>query len=122
MRLGEAQVQLGARNLVMEFSAGNDPRRPEGVILEQSPKAGERVPPRSVVRVVINQLRQGMLVVVPNVTGQDLGAARATLEKEGFKVTVDEIRRGPKGVVNDQSPEAGSRVPPGSEIKIAVGS
>jgi serine/threonine-protein kinase len=122
LNLGEAQQQLGARNLIMEFEAGNDPGKPEGIILEQNPREGAMVAPRSVVRLVVNRLTSGMLVSVPNVLGQEAGQARRTLQEAGLKVSVDEIERGSKGVVNDQSPEPGARVPPGSEVRIAVGS
>jgi eukaryotic-like serine/threonine-protein kinase len=59
---------------------------------------------------------------VPNVMGMSEAEARRALEAAGFKVSVEQIQRGPKGVVNDQSPEPGFRLPPGGVIKLAIGS
>jgi hypothetical protein len=121
MNVEQAQAQLGARNLIMEFRDGSDPRQPDGVIIDQVPREGEAAAPRSVVRVVVNRLHSVNLLAVPNVSGKSEVEARAILEKEGFKVAVEEIRRGNRGIVNDQSPEPGIKVAPGTEVTIVVG-
>jgi tRNA A-37 threonylcarbamoyl transferase component Bud32 len=64
----------------------------------------------------------GSPVAVPNVMGMNESDARKALEDAGFRAVVEEISRGPKGVVNDQSPEPGFRLPQGSQVKIAIGS
>jgi beta-lactam-binding protein with PASTA domain len=91
------------------------------VIIDQVPREGEAAAPRSVVRVVVNRLHSVNLLAVPNVSGKSEVEARAILEKEGFKVAVEEIRRGNRGIVNDQSPEPGIKVAPGTEVTIVVG-
>jgi beta-lactam-binding protein with PASTA domain len=106
----------------MEFRPGNDPSKPDGIILEQSPNPGETVAPRSVVRLVVNRLTAGMLTTVPNVSGMEEAEARRTIEKEGLKVSVERDRGGRKGVVYDQSPAPGVKVPPGTEVKVVIGS
>jgi serine/threonine-protein kinase len=113
-----AQAQLSARGLGIDVRDGNDPRQPNGIVLEQTPKEGESVAPRTVVRLVVNRLA---LVAVPNVQGMSEAEARRVLQREGFRVAVEEINRGPRGVVVDQSPEPGIRVPPGTEVKIVIG-
>ena len=117
--LGEAQAELSNRGLALEFEIRSDPNRPEGVVLAQQPAAGETVPPRSVVRLVINR---PPMVVVPNVQGLDEPDARRELQKQGFNVSAEPVSSGRKGVVNDQSPQPGIRVPPGTVVKIFVGS
>ena len=106
----------------MGFQNGNDPSQPDGVVLDQSPKAGEMVAPRTVVQLVVNKLPTAGLVTVPNVLGMEQDAARKTLEQAGLKVSVGQKSGGHKGTVDDQSPEPGQKVPPGSEVKITVGS
>lgn len=113
-----AQAQLSARGLGIDVRDGNDQKQPNGVVLEQIPKEGESVAPRTVVRLIVNRLA---LVTVPNVGGMTEAEARRVLQREGFRVTVDEINRGPRGVVVDQSPEPGIKVPPGTEVKIVIG-
>ena len=116
--LSQAQSQLSALGLTLDVREGNDPRQPEGVVLEQNPKDGESVPPRTVVRLVVNKLAT---VTVPNVGGLEEAQARKVLTDAGLKPVVEKAAGGRKGVVNDQSPQPGVKVPPGTEVKIIIG-
>jgi PASTA domain-containing protein len=119
MPLGAAQGLLSAQGLILEFQDGSDPRLPEGVVLDQSPKEGESVPVRSVVRLTVNR---PPTVTVPNVQGLEEAEARRIIQQAGLRLSLDRAQGGRKGVVNDQSPQPGVRVPPGSEVKIVIGS
>jgi beta-lactam-binding protein with PASTA domain len=95
---------------------------PEGEVVGQAPQAGSLADPGSV---VIYQVSIGTEELpVPDVRGQQPGAARTTLEAEGFIVfdqfdTVfsDEIER---DLVVGTIPEAGEEVAPGTEIVIVL--
>jgi hypothetical protein len=119
LSLGEAQSQVASRNLILEFDARADPRAPEGVVLAQEPAEGASVAPRSVVRVTVNR---PALVSVPNVQGLEEAPARRALQQAGLGVSVEAVSGARKGVVNDQSPQPGVRVAPGTEVKIFIGS
>ena len=61
---------------------------------------------------------------VPDVTSQDEGSARSTLESAGFKVKVqhqDVTDPGLDGIVLSQSPSPNSSAPQGSTVTIVVG-
>jgi serine/threonine-protein kinase len=119
LSLGEAQSQVASRNLILEFDARADPRAPEGVVLAQEPAEGASAAPRSVVRVTVNR---PALVSVPNVQGLEEAPARRSLQQAGLGVSVEAVSGARKGVVNDQSPQPGVRVAPGTEVKIFIGS
>jgi serine/threonine-protein kinase len=61
---------------------------------------------------------------VPDVTSQDEGSARSTLENAGFRVQVTHqpvTDPGLDGIVLDQTPTGGSQAPQGSTVRITVG-
>lgn len=92
--------------------------RPAGEVVDQTPRAGERRPPGTPVRISASD---GSLVQVPAVTGLDAAAARARLEGGGLtsSSTAREDAAAPSTVV-DQQPVAGAIVKRGSRIAIAV--
>ena len=57
---------------------------------------------------------------MPNVVGDDEATATNTLEGQGFTVRV-QTTSGEDGVVQSQSPAAGTQVDEGSRITIFVG-
>jgi serine/threonine-protein kinase len=62
-------------------------------------------------------------VRVPDVVGEDVGAARRTLERRGFEVEVDRSpSRRPQGQVTAQDPEAGRRIEEGGTVALEVSS
>jgi eukaryotic-like serine/threonine-protein kinase len=120
--LGSAQQQLSARGLILTFTNASDPRQPAGVVLDQTPKAGGQVAPGSTVSLVVNRPPPAASVAVPNVQGLEESEARKAVEKEGLRATVERGNGGRKGVVYDQSPQPGIKVPPGTEVKLSIGS
>jgi serine/threonine-protein kinase len=85
-------------------------------VLSQTPPDGQLLPGQTVTLV----LSKGPeLVPVPNVVGQQAGAATAILEQAGFSVRRKAVFGGCFGTVRFQSP-GGGRAPKGSEITITL--
>jgi serine/threonine-protein kinase len=62
-------------------------------------------------------------VVVPKVIGDQISAARATVEQAKFQVsTVPVVNRRPSGIVVSESPSAGSKADKGSTVTLSVSS
>ncbi|MGH2981417.1 MAG: PASTA domain-containing protein, partial [Solirubrobacterales bacterium] len=95
---------------------------PVGVVLEQSPDAGNRVEEGSTVTIVVSKGQAQ--VSVPNVIGQTRSSAVQALRSRGFTVTVTEQEvevEQQDGRVIDQSPSPGSSAAEGSAVTIFVG-
>jgi eukaryotic-like serine/threonine-protein kinase len=121
---GEAEDMLRRAQIGVTVREGSDPSRPAGVVLAQSPAAGQRVEPGSVINITVNRPASSPGVRVPNVEGMDEREARRTLEQAGFQVRVEETqaRSGQsKGTVVNQVPDAAATVDPGTTIRIEIG-
>jgi serine/threonine-protein kinase len=111
----EAQLALdNARLRVGAMKDGYDDLVKPGVVMRQNPVAGATVPVDSPVTLVIS--RGPALVDMPALVGRPLEEAHRLLEEKGLVVahvrTVGTTDAEP-GVVIDQTPAAGSRLPPG---------
>jgi beta-lactam-binding protein with PASTA domain/predicted Ser/Thr protein kinase len=94
----------------------------EGTVIEQDPGAGSRIEEGSQVTIVVS--RGPGDVSVPNVVGQRQESAEARLAGLGFDVRVttrDTESQSEDGRVLDQSPSAGTSLPPNSDVTIVVG-
>jgi len=60
------------------------------------------------------------LVQVPDVVGEQVGAATQTLEAAGFTVEEERVLGGFFGTVRQQDPEGGTSVPPGSVVTLTI--
>ncbi|HSS79769.1 MAG TPA: Stk1 family PASTA domain-containing Ser/Thr kinase [Gaiellaceae bacterium] len=92
----------------------------KGIVVDQSP-SGSASPGATVTLSVSKGPKQS---TVPDVTSQDEGSARSTLESAGFKVKVqhqDVTDPGLDGIVLSQSPSPNSSAPQGSTVTIVVG-
>jgi eukaryotic-like serine/threonine-protein kinase len=93
--------------------------QPQGTVVAQDPRAGDRVSENSVVR--INVSTGPAPVGVPNVVGQSYGDALATLQNAGFAVRrVDVQSNEPAETVTGQDPAADTVQPKGSIITLKV--
>jgi beta-lactam-binding protein with PASTA domain len=99
--------------------------KPVGTVVSEQPPAGTTVKRGSRVALnVSNGANPKPLKAVPDVTGQDQGTATATLRQAGFVVvTIDEptTDQSQNGIVIDEQPTPGSRIPEGSQVTIYVG-
>lgn len=92
-----------------------------GAVLETYPAAGQVVSPSTRVDIVVSSGPPA--VNAPDVIGQPYGAARAMLEQVGLRlgdVTVDSLATGLPNSVVAQTPAAGSRVAPGSQVSLRI--
>jgi eukaryotic-like serine/threonine-protein kinase len=99
--------------------------RPGGTVVSEQPPAGTTVKRGSRVALKIsNGPNPKPLKTVPDVTGQDQATATTTLRQAGFVVvTIDEPTNDQtqNGIVIDEQPTPGSRIPQGSQVTIYVG-
>lgn len=111
--LEEAGLQVDP---VLREEASSDIER--GHIIDQSPSAGAQVSKGTRVNLTVSSGPETR--TVPDVTGQNLESARATLESANFVVQVTEIdSTEPQGRVLEV-PQAGERLPAGSTVEIVV--
>ncbi|WP_248964477.1 Stk1 family PASTA domain-containing Ser/Thr kinase [Sphaerisporangium perillae] len=113
----EATQTLEANNLkaqVVPVVSGKEQEK----VFQSKPAAGEKVDENSIVKIYVPKQQ----TEVPDVTGQTLADATATLKGAGFKVkpvrqTSADV---PEGNVISQSPRPGSKLTPGTTITLVV--
>jgi serine/threonine-protein kinase len=99
-----------------------DSDQPAGVVVSQSPGAGTSADRGTTVQLSVST--GPSTADVPDVTGQDVSVARATLENNGFRVReVVESTEDPDldGIVLDQDPLGGAQREPGALVTLYVG-
>lgn len=100
--------------------------KPSGTVVAQNPTAGTTLRRGAAVRINVSVGSNPQPAkAVPDVTGEDEATARSDLEAAGFQVSVvDEptTDQNEDGIVIDEDPVAGTRVPAGSLVTIYVGS
>ena len=85
---------------------------PEGEVIGTSPGGGSQVPRDSEVVVIVSLGPQP--IVIPDVSGDSVSDAQATLEAAGL--VVDGVEGPPNGVVTGTDPAAGLTVDRGTSI------
>ena len=116
-RLGRVNLRIGALE-PQDTAAGT-----EGTVLRQSPPPGTRVPPGSAVRLWIARPRPVQDVVVPDLAGLPAAEARARLGRVNLRIGAlepQDTAAGTEGTVLRQSPPPGTRVPPGSAVRLWI--
>jgi beta-lactam-binding protein with PASTA domain len=90
---------------------------PAGTVTKQTPEAGTRVRPGTTVDV---DVAVPLLISVPDLTGHSLEQARALLARARLTAGVRRARPSevPAGTVLTQSPIAGTRVRPGTDVDV----
>ena len=132
---GTAVPAIRAAGLVPQAFTVPSPQ-PKGTVVSQSPKAGERIPGGSKVRLNISsgQTSGGVpppppppsgtkpaTVTVPDVAGRAQEAAQRQLNSAGLKAGVVYVPSDqPEGTVVSQSPEAGTTQKRGTRIQLNV--
>jgi beta-lactam-binding protein with PASTA domain len=99
--------------------------KPSGTVVAQRPTAGTTLRRGAAVRIKVSTgANPQQAKAVPDVTGEDEATARSDLEAAGFQVSVvDEptTDQNEDGIVVDEDPAAGTRIPAGSLVTIYVG-
>ncbi|WP_051048030.1 Stk1 family PASTA domain-containing Ser/Thr kinase [Rhodococcus sp. AW25M09] len=91
------------------FDKGTD----GGTAIGTSPEAGKTVKSGTTAVLEVSNA-----VTVPSLLGRSVGSARTTLETLGLTIDVRQVVDTDGSLVIGQSPGAGSRVKPGSEVKV----
>ena len=117
----EASAQLTAAGFVVDEVSESSDSVESGRVIRTEPAVGEPTPRGDRVRMVVSSGTR--TVVVPEVRGQTLDAARSTLTGADLTSSVleQETTAGNVGLVLVQSVEPGTRVPPGTSIVLTVG-
>jgi serine/threonine-protein kinase len=90
-----------------------------GIVIEQNPTAGELVPLRTEVSVVVSG--PGRELSMPDVVNYPLDLVQDGLESDGLTVVVDQVWSAQtKGMVLEQLPEAGATVHAGDTVTLTV--
>jgi beta-lactam-binding protein with PASTA domain len=99
--------------------------KPSGTVVAQRPTAGTTLRRGAAVRINVSTGPNPQAAeAVPDVTGEDEATARSDLQAAGFRVSVvDEptTDENEDGIVVDEDPAAGTKVPAGSLVTIYVG-
>jgi serine/threonine-protein kinase len=115
------QASTALRNQGFQVSRVDvDSDQPKGVVVDQSP-SGSASPGSTIQLSVSKGPKQS---TVPDVTSQDEGSARSSLESAGFKVQVqrqDVTDPGLDGIVLSQNPTGGTKADQKSLVTIVVG-
>jgi eukaryotic-like serine/threonine-protein kinase len=94
--------------------------KPANTVLRQTPDANTSAKQGSIVRLVVAEPAG---IEVPKFTGLYLGKAKQAIEEAGLKVgtikRVEHAERG-EGYVLKQTPVAGEKVPPGTEVELVA--
>ena len=118
----QAQQALTDAGFKVEVTDQPSEDVPEGQVVSQAPQAGVPVAKGSTVRLVVSSGPEQP--TVPNVINQSEGEARAAIQGLGLGVDVAEQSSStiPAGNVIDQDPPPGTKVDPGSTVRIVVSS
>jgi serine/threonine-protein kinase len=93
--------------------------KPGNRVVAQVPAAATRVARGSAVRLEVSKGRKA--VAVPDVTGQQVAAATATLGAQGLRAHVVRVPGDQAGEVLAQHPKADAKARPGSAVRLNVG-
>jgi beta-lactam-binding protein with PASTA domain len=113
-----ATAELRGQGLAVETTSLVS-SKPRGTVLSQSPAAGTRVAKDST---VVIRISRGLLSV-PDVVGQTRVTALAAVRAAGLVPQAFNVPSAqPKGTVLAQRPQAGTRVPDGSKVRLNISS
>ncbi len=112
-----ATTKLGELGLKVDATQENSDTVPNGDVISQDPRGGTLYRGDTVNLVVS---KGPVLVVVPDVVGQQTQQARKALEAVGFTVEVRRALGGYFGTVRLQDPAGGSKAPKGSTVTITI--
>jgi serine/threonine-protein kinase len=123
--VGETEAQAKSSIEIANLTVGkvvheSNTQFTSGRVIDTSPTAGTSVTVGSAVTLIVSTGPPS--VQVPDVTSEDVGQAKATLQGRGFNVTTsDEVSTSAApGTVLSQNPVGGKSVPSGSTVSLVV--
>jgi len=123
MKMTMAEKELENNGFTVVIKEVEDDKTEKGLVIKTTPAAGEPVAEGSKITVFVSS---GQTAEIPDVTKMTKEAAKKTLEKEGFTVSIEEIyadtsKKQSLNCVTKQEPEASAeKVPEGTAVKIYV--
>jgi len=119
----EARAELTVQGLAPKAAESGryDPAISAGQVVETRPRGGSLVKRGSEVEIVLSLGPRR--IVIPDLTGKNLAAARLTLEGEGLAIgTALSVRsaRGSAGTIVGQEPTAGTELPGETAVDVLV--
>lgn len=119
----DAEAAIKAVGLVPSAVLNVSPTVPKGIVAGQSPTAGAKTAPGSVVGILVS-LGPDMSVTVPNIVGKTEADAKAAIEAAGLVAQAAEQPDAevPKGTVISQGPAGGATAAAGSVVLYTVSS
>lgn len=121
MTVAEAQILLEEKGFEVELEEKYGDSEKPGIVMAQSPKAGEMRKEGSVIYLTISKGAE--IKKIPEVLGMSFSKAEKLLEDEGFVIgTVTKKYDADKqiGIVLAQSPKAMDKLPKGSKINLVI--
>lgn len=121
MTVVEAQRALEEKGFKVELEEKYGDKIKPGLVMEQSPKAGEKRKEGSLIFLTISKGAE--LKTVPDVVGMSLTKAEQQLENAGYAIgSISKRQDGSKrvGSVLSQSPRALDKAPKGSKIDLVI--
>jgi serine/threonine-protein kinase len=113
LNINDAIAKLQQLGLQVDQEQVDSPDKPAGQVINQDPAAGSGVEKDTHVKLQIS--KGPPLVTVPPVVGMKCQDAKAQLEGQGFKVTIQGFDQ---STVRFQNPAENSQVPGGTEITL----
>ena len=115
-----AATDLEDAGLVPAFSEEYHASVPAGSVISQQPSPGDDVDlyRGDTVEVLVSLGPEP--IPLPDLVGQQLGAARQELEAAGFEVDVERVLGGIFGTVHSMSPGAGEPAVPGTTVTLTI--
>jgi beta-lactam-binding protein with PASTA domain/predicted Ser/Thr protein kinase len=120
--LTEAQSALENAGFTVASPVFEESDKPENQVLSQDPEGGTQQRPGTTVTLTVS--KGPAQVDVPDVEGDDVSTARATLRNAGFKVVIEKADTDnplEQDVVLGQSPAGGVKADKGSTVTLTVG-
>jgi beta-lactam-binding protein with PASTA domain len=117
-RVDAAVNRMQADGFKVQIARQSSSRAP-GIVFGQNPAGGTSVNKGSTVNLLVSSGRSRK--TVPNAVGRSQAAGRSALVQAGFAVTTAEVPSDqPVGTIVAQDPAAGTRVAPGTKVRINV--
>jgi serine/threonine-protein kinase len=119
---GEARRQIEGAGFVVSVDNAPSATIPAGTVISQDPGANRKADKGSTVTIVVSS--GAPQARIPTVAGKSEDDGRATLEDLGFNVDTQDVPvtdPAQDGAVQGTDPPAGTNVPPGSTVTMAIG-
>ncbi len=94
-------------------------REPPGAVIVQKPEVGIKVPISTAVNITLSKAE---MIVVPNLVGMERSQAKRIADRKHLRIEeiTEQLSRKPKGMVLEQKPSSGVKVPTGTSLSLLI--